>query len=821
MRRHRARHAPAAVKSDIRALGAAAGLVAGTFAGVLPAQAANYPLAAPAQLHATGATQTTLSLDWDSVATAPGYRVMLSEHPTMGRPSFHRFVSSTGTINNLLPAHRYFFRVAVIDPVTGTRLSRYSPTADPSASTLAMHPPSNLRVTDASTTTLALAWSPPAGAVRYQVLRSTSADMAGSVSAITKTPALLTTGLSVGTAYYFQVRVVNTSGTGLTPYLPAFRAATDAIAPVTGDDMPLRTASFNLFGVNNDSHASGNMHVWRERRPGVVAATLGEHVDVMGLQEANQSTIYASALPDGTNQYLDLKIALNKAGGHYALANEYAYNCVRPNTSRNCVYQDRGASNGTRILYNADRLTLLDNGSFKYVHQSSGKTDRYLAWAKLQSKVNGRTFLFTSTHLDPYSPSMRVEEWKELIAKINALKGNLPVVAVGDFNSSKWDDYARTMLPAMRSAGYGDVLNQIYATSLLPSPRAERTINGWVSSYNAFRSDVKPFSYDENKAKTDNSIDWVSRRTRCGCWSGRPRRNSDPTSYLIRGVIPSDHGMVRATLVLPGGSTPAEPVLAPQPATRGAEEQAPHGLAVLGRAGAPTVRQRRYDLQTTPVLVVGIRAQLTGPERVTVPDLDHDLVAVGADPEVHRKPPVAQGVGDQLARDQHRVLDDLVRERLTSEVLGDQRPCLDHPLGVAGIEGTRGDAAGPRGVHPGDQHCDVVVRTVRHQLGDQPLGGALQFDHRGRRSRRPTRRCRPPGRDRDARRGRRCKARPLGSVPQLHLVLLEDGTGCTATQGRVLAAREPPAPALARSEQRWHGSAFAKLSRCAAGSKTA
>jgi len=492
-------------------------------------------------------------LDWDSVATAPGYRIMLSEHSTMSRPSFHRFTTSTGTIKNLLPAHKYFFRVAVIDPVTGTRLSRYSPTADPSSSTLAMHPPSNLRVTDASTTTIALAWSPPAGAMRYEVLRSTSADMAGSVSSISKTPALLTTGLSVDTDYYFQVRVVSTSGTGLTPYIPAFRVATDAIAPVTGADIRLRTASFSLFGVNHDSHASGNMHVWRERRPGVVAATLGEQIDVMGLQEANQSTIYASALPDGTNQYLDLKIALNKAGGHYALANEYAYNCVRPNTSTNCVYQDRGASNGTRILYNADRLTLLDNGSFKYVHQSSGKTDRYLAWAKLQSKVNGRTFLFTSTHLDPYSPGVRVEEWKELISKVNALKGNLPVVAVGDFNSSKWDDYARTMLPAMKSAGYGDVLNQLYATSLLPSPRAERTINGWVSSYNGFRSDVSSFSYDENKAKTGNNIDWVFATNTLRVLEWKTVVDFDPTSYLIRGVIPSDHCMVRATLVLPGG----------------------------------------------------------------------------------------------------------------------------------------------------------------------------------------------------------------------------------------------------------------------------
>ena len=106
-------------------------------------------------------------------------------------------------------------------------------------------------------------------------------------------------------------------------------------------------------------------------------------------------------------------------------------------------------------------------GGLTYQNYAAGRVKRYLAWAVLKMKATGKQFLFTNTHLDPYDIAARKQQWDEMIAKINSLKGSLPVVSVGDFNTSKFSDYADTYLPRMRSNGYGDVVNQKYRETLL------------------------------------------------------------------------------------------------------------------------------------------------------------------------------------------------------------------------------------------------------------------------------------------------------------------------------------------------------------------
>jgi len=74
-------------------------------------------------------------------------------------------------------------------------------------------------------------------------------------------------------------------------------------------------------------------------------------------------------------------------------------------------------------------------------------------------------------------------QWKELIAKVDQLKGQLARVTVGDFNTRKFDAgtprLCDEMVPAMRANGYGEVLNQTggylpFRTDLaLPSPGAD------------------------------------------------------------------------------------------------------------------------------------------------------------------------------------------------------------------------------------------------------------------------------------------------------------------------------------------------------------
>lgn len=311
----------------------------------------------------------------------------------------------------------------------------------------------------------------------------------------------------------------------------------------------LKVASFNVGGVFTDAQASGDHRTWRIRRPVVASQILSSRPDILGVQEANQSSIYAASLDYGVNQFLDLRGALAAQGGHYALTNTYAYNCVNSASSANCVYQNRGASQDTRILYNTDTVTLVKQGSVKFVHQTAGQNVRYLAWAVFTVKANGRQVFFTSTHLDPYTESVRRAEWDEVIANTTRLAGGLPVVCVGDYNTSKFDTYAATYLPRMKAAGYGDVLGQTYATPL-SQPRAAVLDRAWVNSYNDYNRDARAYSYEDAQNKIGNNIDWIFATNALPVKRWLTAAPVNLTTFQLVGVIPSDHFLLQATLVV-------------------------------------------------------------------------------------------------------------------------------------------------------------------------------------------------------------------------------------------------------------------------------
>jgi endonuclease/exonuclease/phosphatase family metal-dependent hydrolase len=295
---------------------------------------------------------------------------------------------------------------------------------------------------------------------------------------------------------------------------------------------------------------SGDRTPWANRRNTVVSQIMGEHLDVLGAQEVDQSYTRTSQLVDGANQYLDLLNGLNKAGGSYALTNEYAYNCVRPETSYNCVYQDRGASGNSRIYYNTQTLELVSQGSYAFQASYQNHKD-FMAWAVMRMKATGTEFLFVTTHLCPPDRTVRVQQWNELIDEINLIKGTMPVVVTGDFNVQKFDTIAQTMLPAMKNAGYGDVLNQTYATNPIANPRAQKSINGWMNSLGGWDRDVKLHSYYNNRDKTGNNIDSIFASNNLPVKEWKVVVDYDPTSLQQLGTIPSDHHLVRATLTMP------------------------------------------------------------------------------------------------------------------------------------------------------------------------------------------------------------------------------------------------------------------------------
>ena len=284
----------------------------------------------------------------------------------------------------------------------------------------------------------------------------------------------------------------------------------------------------------------------------VVSQILAEHPAVVGLQEANQSTTYASSLDYGGTQYDDLVGALAAQGAHYAVTNANPYNCLKATSSTDCVPTYRGASNSSRIIYDTDALDPVAQGSMRYAAQAAGKIDRYLAWGVFRVRATGGELFFADTHLDSYDVDVRVAQWRELIARVNLLKNGRPVVVVGDFNTTKFSTWAQEMLPLMQDQGYGDVLDQQYASAAIASPRAQRLENAWVSSSNRFQRDVRTFSYDDAPTgKIGNNIDWVFATNSLVVKDWKTVVDYDPATLQVTGVIPSDHCMVRATLVIP------------------------------------------------------------------------------------------------------------------------------------------------------------------------------------------------------------------------------------------------------------------------------
>lgn len=515
-----------------------------------PVSAATFPT--PTGLTSTARTYDSLTLAWNPVAGAPTYRVQLSTSSSMSSPKYKAFASNGGVFTGLKPATKYYFRVAVGDAAGATALSPYTPQTYPSRTTASlpsMATPSNLRSTAQTPDTLALAWDEVAGAPRYRVRYSTSSTMSTSNSVTSTTTTRTLTGLTANTRYYFKVAVIDPTNTyRFSPYTasPFPSARTTALPPTPSAD--LHVGSFNIYGANNDSKATGEAKTWAERKPGVVADIIGEKADVVGLQEANQSTIYN--LPGGVNQFTDLRNGLNAAGQPYELANTNGYNCAKPSTSSNCSYVDQGASNGTRIIYNTATVSLVGQGSFRYTKQTSS-THRYFAWATFQHKSTGNRFFFATTHLQPGDAVAREAQWKELIAKVKSLNTtNLPVIITGDFNTSKFSSPAATMLPTMKSAGFLDVLNQTYGDSTPTSPPAEKLTNAWINSFNDFRRDITPYSYSTARTKVGNSIDWVF-TTAMRVRELKVVIDFDPATLRVIGVIPSDHNMIRATVVLP------------------------------------------------------------------------------------------------------------------------------------------------------------------------------------------------------------------------------------------------------------------------------
>ena len=506
-------------------------------------------VAAPTGLRFTGSATTSLDVAWNAVRGAPKYRIQYSTSASMAGAVYRRFTATSAALSGLKANTRYYVKVRVIT-TDGANLSNYS--AAVSASTKAGYPaPAALKVGERSTTSVALSWGSRGPGVRYRVQYATRSSMSGAGYVRFTSPSGTVQGLKSATTYWFKVRVITVNGDNLSPYSGSVKADTApklATAPVpTG--ATLRVGSFNVKCANCVG-TQPNERTWYDRRDDVAHAILAQHLDVLGVQEASQGWLKDGDSGESIDlsQFEDLR---NRLAGTWELANANRNNCVKSKTPTGCVYTDRGASQGTKILYDQNRVDLLDNGS-KLLTSASPTSGRYLAWAVFRQRSTGKKFFFADAHLEPNQDwNLHVTEATEVaqeVSKRNTAK--LPTFIVGDLNSHKNTVPSNGVYDVIVDKyGYVDPLgNRAGSRTDTPGATVENRINTWLNSYNDFIPTPSPLYYGRRPNGTYIDYIFTSPGVRVPEWETAATLDADH-NYV--GPQPSDHNLIRASVVLP------------------------------------------------------------------------------------------------------------------------------------------------------------------------------------------------------------------------------------------------------------------------------
>ena len=198
--------------------------------------------APPTGLRATSQTSNYLTMAWNPVSGAVGYRLMYSTKADMSLPFYRNIASgTTGGYGGLTPSTAYYVKVKALNSA-GADLTAYSSAVIAKTLAAPPAPPAGLKSTAKSTTTLAFSWGAVPNAPQYRLALSSKADMTSASYATTTSAAGEMRGLSPATAYYAQVRVISATGAGITGLLPrcesnhcgGCRVAGNCQTPVSG-----------------------------------------------------------------------------------------------------------------------------------------------------------------------------------------------------------------------------------------------------------------------------------------------------------------------------------------------------------------------------------------------------------------------------------------------------------------------------------------------------------------------------------------------------------------------------------------------------------
>lgn len=504
---------------------------------------ADFALLSPAALVAGGVGSSSITLRWATRGDAVNYRVRWATNKKLTDASYLRVATPTATLADLSPGITYYLSVRAIDP-TGVNKSQYSPIITvKTAGKASFSPPTGVSATRATAAGFTFSWKGLPGAQKYRVKYATTPWTDPGYVAAGATSVQLT-GLAPKTTYYLKVRVLNPDGSFASDYSTTIEVTTAAASG------PLRVASYNVRCHNCDS-GSVNEEPWTIRRDGVVATIRSANPDVVALQEAQQSWLRdAAGKLINLAQFEDLT---KRLGSPWALTNKYRNNCVKSTTPTKCVYADRGASNGSKIIYRTDRLTLLDQGSKELSSLYKNSYDRFVVWAIFRQIETGREFFFADIHLEPDNDSgtslahydIRKTQARDVLAAIGARNpDHLPVIVAGDPASNKYESPTNAPYDVFTAGGLVDPLGNTWRSSVPVKPTVENRINTNYNSFNAWERFARR-SGNANGTYTDYIF---TSRMRVSEWETVVK--VDAANNFV-GVIPSDHNLIRATVWLP------------------------------------------------------------------------------------------------------------------------------------------------------------------------------------------------------------------------------------------------------------------------------
>lgn len=439
--------------------------------------------------------------------------------------------------------------------VTGQAVPAFATATSVSTATISTTPPADFKTTDQTPSSIGLSWAPVEGAQQYRVQVSKTPDMANAfyVRSTGSNPNMDLRDLSAGTTYYFKVRVINLDGTNVSPYGNSISVATKAApAPLPAVANPLTVSSYNVHCANCSDESA---NYWSNRKSAVISQIKSKMPDVIGLQEASQGWLKDSnGNQINLSQFEDLQNGLNAAGAPYQVTNTHRNNCVNSATPTNCVYQDRGASQGTKIMYNKNTVSLISEGSYRLPANDPAANQRYVAWAIMQQTSTNKKFFVADTHLQPGDGTanydarkMQSQKLVEVIKEKNP--ENLPTFIVGDMNSSKWAEPYNEPYDIFVKNGYIDPIGGTAKSTLASGyATAEKMINAKYGTYNGFNPQLKQPSSTSSRY-LGSHIDYIfTSKMRVSQWEMALNIDS---KGLIQGTVPSDHNMLIATAELP------------------------------------------------------------------------------------------------------------------------------------------------------------------------------------------------------------------------------------------------------------------------------